>query len=183
MLPGAPAPLKPHSAFLLPVALAAATLAGCATKRIIIQEGHPPAIYDSKPMQVLEGKASWYGGRWIGRLTANGERYKPDDLTAAHKTLPFNSMVRVTNLRNSKSVIVRINNRGPYVRGRIIDLSIVAARKLDMMKDGVARVRIEVLRPIHMVDKPNLHIDERARQRASAYRQPQAQPIPSRDRR
>ncbi len=104
------------------------------------------SIYESKPVKVLTGKASYYYGRWIGRKTANGEIYRKSDFTAAHKTLPFNTMVRVTNLNNGKSVIVRINNRGPYIRGRIIDLSLEAAKKIDMTKAGVVPVKIEVLR-------------------------------------
>lgn len=98
-----------------------------------------------KPVKVLHGKASYYYGRWIGRKTANGEIYKASDVTAAHKTLPFNTRVRVTNLRNGKSVVVRINNRGPYIRGRILDLSLAAARKIQMTKAGVVPIKAEVL--------------------------------------
>lgn len=93
------------------------------------------------------GRASFYAGKWIGRLTANGEYYKASDVTAAHKFLPFNTRVKVTNLKNGKSVIVRINNRGPYIRGRDIDLSIVAAKQIDMIVAGVVPVRMEVLNP------------------------------------
>lgn len=95
--------------------------------------------------KVLEGKASYYYGKWIGRKTANGEIYRRGDMTAAHKSLPFGTTVRVLNLRNGKAVVVRINNRGPYVRGRIIDLSLAAAEKLGMTKAGVVRVKVEVL--------------------------------------
>lgn len=91
------------------------------------------------------GVASWYGGRWIGRKTANGERYHHNDLTAAHRTLPFGTYVRVTNLRNKKSAVVRINNRGPYIKGRIIDVSKRAATSLGLISSGVARVQVEVL--------------------------------------
>lgn len=100
---------------------------------------------EPKPTKVLHGKASYYYGKWIGRKTANGEIYRAKDVTAAHKTLPFNTRVRVTNLRNNKSVVVRINNRGPYVKGRIIDLSLAAAREVDMTKAGVVPVKVEVL--------------------------------------
>jgi rare lipoprotein A len=113
------------------------------------------AFYEPKPRSVEYGKASYYGGRWIGRLTANGEHYHRGDCTAAHKKLPFNTMVRVTNLKNGKSVIVRINNRGPYAKGRILDLSIVAARKIDMMDAGIIPVRAEILTPIEIINKPN----------------------------
>jgi len=109
---------------------------------------------------VETGKASFYGGRWIGRLTANGEHYHSADCTAAHKRLPFNTIVRVTNLKNGKSVIVRINNRGPYARGRILDLSLVAAHKIDMITDGVVPVRAEVLKPIEIITKPNRLLPE-----------------------
>ncbi|SFT65270.1 septal ring lytic transglycosylase RlpA family protein [Pseudomonas marincola] len=92
-----------------------------------------------------EGKASYYGARHHGKKTASGEAFNQNALTAAHRTLPFGSRVRVTNLRNDKSVVVRINDRGPYARGRIIDLSKHAAEQLDMLREGVATVRIEQL--------------------------------------
>lgn len=100
---------------------------------------------EPKPVQTITGIASYYGGRWIGRKTANGEIYRKADLTAAHKTLPFNTMVRVTNQRNKKSVVLRINNRGPYIKGRILDVSVAAARELQMETSGLAKVTIEVL--------------------------------------
>lgn len=90
------------------------------------------------------GTASWYGGRWHGRLTANGERYNQNTLTAAHKKLPFGTRVRVTNLNNGKSCVVRINNRGPYVRGRVIDLSVAAAKQLGFHSNGVTKVALEI---------------------------------------
>lgn len=91
------------------------------------------------------GEASWYGPGFHGKTTANGETYNQNDLTAAHRTLPFNTMVRVTNIRNGKSVVVRINDRGPYVGNRIIDLSRQAAREIDMIETGVAPVRLVIL--------------------------------------
>ncbi|MGF6611468.1 rare lipoprotein A [Paraburkholderia sp. WSM4175] len=91
------------------------------------------------------GRASWYGRFFHGRRTANGERYDMHALTAAHRTLPLGSYVRVTNPANSRSVIVRINDRGPYARGRVIDLSMAAAAMLDMRHAGTARVKIEGL--------------------------------------
>lgn len=93
----------------------------------------------------LIGKASWYGVPFHGRLTANGEIYDMNTLTAAHKTLPFDSLVKVTNLANNESVIVRINDRGPYVHGRNIDLSYQAAKHLNMVGAGVAPVKLEIL--------------------------------------
>ncbi|MGA7393791.1 MAG: septal ring lytic transglycosylase RlpA family protein [Terrimicrobiaceae bacterium] len=94
---------------------------------------------------IQTGLASWYGKEFKGGKTASGERYDPEEMTAAHRTLPFGTIVRVINLRNNKSVTVRITNRGPFVRGRIVDVSRAAAHKLDMMKSGVTRVRIEVV--------------------------------------
>jgi rare lipoprotein A len=91
------------------------------------------------------GRASWYGRFFHGRRTANGERYDMHAMTAAHRTLPLGSYVRVTNPANSRSVIVRINDRGPYARGRVIDLSMAAAAMLDMRHSGTARVQIEGL--------------------------------------
>lgn len=88
------------------------------------------------------GIASWYGGKFHGRQTANGEIFNTNDLTAAHKELPFNTKVTVTNMANGKSVDVRINDRGPYVGDRVIDLSYAAARALDMVRDGTANVLI-----------------------------------------
>ena len=102
------------------------------------------AAVQQKPFEQT-GIASWYGREFRGHKTANGERYNPDAMTAAHRKLPFGTMVRVTSLRNNRSVVVRINNRGPYIRGRIIDISAAAASQLDMIRSGIARVRIEVV--------------------------------------
>jgi rare lipoprotein A len=90
------------------------------------------------------GTASWYGPGFNGRKTASGERFDQNKLTAAHRSLPLDTVVKVTNLDNGKAVKVLINDRGPYVGKRVIDLSHAAARKLDMTDDGTARVRIEV---------------------------------------
>ena len=91
------------------------------------------------------GMASWYGPRHHGKQTASGQPFNQYALTAAHPKLPFGTRVRVTNLNNGKEVVVRINDRGPYKGGRIIDLSRAAARQLEMEVEGVGRVRIEVL--------------------------------------
>lgn len=90
------------------------------------------------------GTASWYGPGFHGRKTASGERFDQNKLTAAHRSLPLDTVVKVTNLDNGKAVKVSINDRGPYVGKRVIDLSRAAARELDMTDDGTARVRIEV---------------------------------------
>ena len=98
-----------------------------------------------RPAFTQVGFASWYGRHFDGKLTADGERFDMNALTAAHRTLPINSYVRVTNLTNNRSVIVRINDRGPYARNRIIDLSAEAARELGIRNGGIARVRIELV--------------------------------------
>lgn len=97
------------------------------------------------PAAVLSGTASWYGPDFHGRLTSNKEIYNMYDLTAAHKSLPFGTRVMVTNLLNGKSVEVRINDRGPFVGDRVIDLSYAAARLLDLVGPGTAPVRLEIL--------------------------------------
>jgi rare lipoprotein A len=97
----------------------------------------------AKPYQV--GTASWYGKQFHGKTTASGEPFDMFDLTCAHPTLPLGSYVRVTNLRNSRQVVVRVNDRGPVVPGRIIDLSYEAARLLEMKAYGIQRVRIDLV--------------------------------------
>lgn len=97
------------------------------------------------PRNVQTGLASWYGPKFHGKTTSNQEIFDMYDMTAAHRTLPFGTYVMVTNLDNDKSVTVRINDRGPFVKGRIIDVSYAAARMLDMLGPGIIHVRIEVL--------------------------------------
>src|SRR5712692_1419830 len=97
----------------------------------------------SKPYQI--GTASWYGSDFQGRATASGEPFNMYDFTAAHPTLPIGSWVRVTNLRNGRAVTVRINDRGPSVPGRIIDVSYSAARALEFKAQGLQRVRLDVV--------------------------------------
>jgi len=99
------------------------------------------------PSYRIEGIASWYGRDFHGRLTANGEVYDMHSISAAHTTLPMPSYVRVTNLDNGRSIIVRINDRGPYHRNRVIDLSIGTAKALDFYSRGLARVRVEYVGP------------------------------------
>lgn len=95
--------------------------------------------------ETFRGRASWYGPNFHGKKTSNGERYNMWKMTAAHKTLPMNTIVRVTNLNNGRSVVVRVNDRGPFVNTRIIDLSKKAAAELDMIKTGTAPVKLEIL--------------------------------------
>ncbi|HEY6306539.1 MAG TPA: septal ring lytic transglycosylase RlpA family protein [Candidatus Angelobacter sp.] len=99
---------------------------------------------EQKPYQV--GMASWYGKQFHGRATASGEDFDMFELTAAHRQLPLGTYVKVTNLRNGKWVVVRVNDRGPFVEGRIMDLSYGAARMISF-RDGIERVRLDVMRP------------------------------------
>jgi 3D (Asp-Asp-Asp) domain-containing protein len=92
------------------------------------------------------GLASWYGPGFYGRQTASGTVYTGARLTAAHRSLPFGTLVRVTNLENGRRVVVVIDDRGPFIRGRVIDLSVAAAQRLGMVRDGVVPVRIKVVR-------------------------------------
>ncbi len=93
----------------------------------------------------MVGEASWYGKKFHGRKTASGERFNMYGMTAAHPSLPFDTKVRVTNLTNHRSVIVRINDRGPFNEGRIIDVSYGVAQKLDFVNKGITQVRLEIL--------------------------------------
>ncbi len=102
-------------------------------------------VLSTEPYQV--GKASWYGGLFQGKSTASGEDYDMFHFTAAHRELPLGTFVKVTNLKNLKSVFVRINDRGPVTPGRIIDLSFSAARALEMHQKGLQKVRIDVVEP------------------------------------
>jgi rare lipoprotein A len=104
-----------------------------------------PVVPAVKVVNSFQGHASWYGPGFHGRLTANGERFNQNALTAAHKTLPFGTKVRVTNLNNGRSVVVRINDRGPFIRGRLIDLSKGSAQQIGLVASGVANVKLEIL--------------------------------------
>ncbi|MBU1284649.1 septal ring lytic transglycosylase RlpA family protein [Pseudomonas sp. NPDC079086] len=119
---------------LLLIAITSLLLSACASQGQVDPHGYH-----------AEGQASYYGARHHGNKTASGERFDQNALTAAHRSLPFGSRVQVTNLRNDKSVVVRINDRGPYAKKRIIDLSQKAAEQLDMLRDGVVPVRVEQL--------------------------------------
>lgn len=114
-----------------------AVVAGCA--------GLSRGPGEEAPRVIERGTASWYGPKFHGRLTANGERYDMDGMTAAHKTLPFGTLLEVRNLDNGRVCRVRVNDRGPFVRGRIVDLSRAAARELGMIGPGTARVELAVL--------------------------------------
>jgi rare lipoprotein A len=98
--------------------------------------------------QVGEGNASYYGNELAGNRTSSGERFDPRAFTCAHRSLPLGSKLRVTNLSNGRSVIVRVNDRGPFTRGRILDVSLAAAREIAMVGPGHARVRLELVRDV-----------------------------------
>jgi rare lipoprotein A len=108
--------------------------------------GSPRASLDDEvPAWMQNGRVSWYGPGFHGRRTANGEIFDTNELTMAHRSLAFGSRVRVTNLDNGRSIVVRVNDRGPYVRGRIADLSHAAASRLGFVEDGVVHARIELI--------------------------------------
>ena len=95
-----------------------------------------------------QGEASYYGAELAGNRTASGERFNPQAMTAAHRSLPLGTKLRVTNLSNGKSVIVRVNDRGPFARSRLIDVSLGAARSIGMVRSGKAQVKLEIVRSI-----------------------------------
>jgi rare lipoprotein A len=166
--------LSIFSQFLLSLLLLA-TVVGCGGKKP--QQARipaPPAIEESsqpteanvqtadgritvpknaKPIYVETGIASWYGSAYHNRKAANGEVFDMNQPTAAHKTLPLNSIVRVTNLKTGKSIVLRINDRGPFVGDRILDLSMAAAKELDVYRMGLAQVKLEVLQAPSPLDQ------------------------------
>ncbi len=100
---------------------------------------------DAKPISTEVGKASWYGAPYHNRRTSNGEIYNMNAMTAAHRTLPLGSIVRVTNVKTGHTALVRITDRGPFVKGRILDVSYAAAKRLDIWQPGIASVKVEVM--------------------------------------
>jgi rare lipoprotein A len=146
--------------------LIAFLFASCASSSKLAEE----SVAELKPVSVQHGIASFYAGRWIGRKTANGEIYRAKDLTAAHRTLPFDTRVMVTDKLTGKSTIVRINNRGPYVKGRVIDLSLRAARDIGLTKKrGVARVKLEVLPAENKQKEPRLTAKKMAEKEPTTF--------------
>jgi peptidoglycan lytic transglycosylase len=145
----------------LPLLVCAAVVAtGCATKGATVpvapsvvtpipaprpEPTRPPTPSERSPSVVETGVASWYGRQHHGKKTASGEPYDMTEMTAAHRSLPLGTRVRVTNLANERSVVVRVNDRGPFVDGRLIDVSHAAARALGALGAGVFKVRLEVL--------------------------------------
>jgi len=137
------------SRFFALAALAAASLSACAGPPRDVPPpapvAPPPVVQSScLPSFIDTGVASWYGEEFHMKATASGEPFDMNDLTAAHRWLPLNTIVRVTNLENGKSAVLRINDRGPYMRGRVLDVSRYAAQQLGMKRHGTAQVRIEV---------------------------------------
>jgi rare lipoprotein A len=124
-------------------ALLVALATSCGTSRPSTTSSVSPSPETGGVTQ--QGLASYYAQSLAGRRTASGEPYNPGELTAAHRTLRFGTVVRVTRLETGQSVVVRINDRGPYKSGRVIDLSMAAARRLDMVRAGVVRVRLQIL--------------------------------------
>ena len=122
---------------------------GCSKKKVHVSTpvGSAPAS-GSETLEDPVGYASWYGDPYHGRRTSNGEIYNKFEMTAAHRTLAFDTVVKVNNLENGKEVTVRINDRGPFVKDRIIDLSYAAARTIDMVGPGTAKVRLELLKVV-----------------------------------
>ncbi len=109
-------------------------------------ETEPAKFTNSEVIKVEEGTASYYADKFHGRPTASGEIFDMHKVSAAHRTLPLGTVARVTNLRNNKSIILRINDRGPFIKGRILDVSYEAAKQLDFIIQGTAPVKIEVLK-------------------------------------
>ena len=135
-----------HASILASLVLSVSfLLAGCAHKHHVARATLPPAPAPPQIPGAETGLASWYGHPYHGRAAADGEIYDMEKLTAAHRTLPFGTWVRVTNLSNTKSVDVRIIDRGPFIDGRVIDLSHAAAQAIDLIGPGVAPVRLDIL--------------------------------------
>jgi rare lipoprotein A len=142
--------MRGHIAHILAIVLSVVSL-GAAQRPASSESGktqdftHPGEVASLKRKPYQIGTASWYGDYFQGKATASGEPYNMYDLTAAHPTLPLGSWVRVTNLRNGRAVVVRINDRGPVVPGRIIDLSYSTARVLQFQSQGLQRVRLDLI--------------------------------------
>ena len=139
-----------YSGFIVVVLITAAIVSGCASSPRFTRErsggsNTHSASGDSKSRKTMEGIASYYADDFNGKKTANGETYDMYKMTAAHRSLPFNTKVKVTNLDNKRSIIVRINDRGPFKLERIIDLSLAAATQLGMKGTGTANVKLEVI--------------------------------------
>ncbi|NUQ80703.1 MAG: septal ring lytic transglycosylase RlpA family protein [Bacteroidetes bacterium] len=146
--------MRSVSSFSLVIcAITLGLLTGCGSTARFTSEKRPTRkpeattpVPAKKEEAVLTGVASYYGAKFHGRKTANGETFDMYGLSAAHRLLPFGTRLKVTNLANGKSVVVKVNDRGPFVDDRILDLSYGAARELDMLGTGLANVQIEIIR-------------------------------------
>ncbi|MGL3822055.1 septal ring lytic transglycosylase RlpA family protein [Sphingopyxis sp. R3-92] len=134
--------MRVFSAMLMPLLL---TVSAAAQDAEVTSDSADVAAQIDEETEIGSGMASYYGNELAGNRTASGERFNPGELTAAHRTLPFGSMVRVTNTSNGDSVVVRINDRGPFSHGRVIDVSHAAAREIGMHRSGTARVKLALL--------------------------------------
>lgn len=123
----------------------AVLLSAVVTVPVLASPTHNRHVESQRPAAVQVGAASWYGRWHAGRLTAKGERFDPQAMTCAHRSLPLGSVVKVTDLATGKNVALEVNDRGPYVKGRILDLSEAAARELGFGDKGVTIVRLEVI--------------------------------------
>ena len=134
--------MRAFSAMMIPLLL---TVSAAAQEVEAIDQADQSVADIDEETEIGGGMASYYGNELAGNRTASGERFDPGQLTAAHRSLPFGSMVRVTNTSNGDSVIVRINDRGPFAHGRVIDVSQAAAREIGMHRSGTARVKLALL--------------------------------------
>ena len=134
--------MRAFSAMMIPLLL---TVSAAAQEVEAIDQADQSVVDIDEETEIGGGMASYYGNELAGNRTASGERFDPGQLTAAHRSLPFGSMVRVTNTSNGDSVIVRINDRGPFAHGRVIDVSQAAAREIGMHRSGTARVKLALL--------------------------------------
>lgn len=172
--------MRPSVSLLAGLAVMLTMTAGCAHRRVVsrdvprdVEHGEFHGIY------VEEGIASWYGTEFHGRPTASTETYDMYKVSAAHKTLPLGTVVRVTDLEGGGEVVVTINDRGPYVEGRIIDLSYGAARELGLLDRGITRVRIESLALVNILGKLTLQVGAFSnRKNADALRESLARRFP-----
>lgn len=147
-LPPPPQPAEPSAATAAPEGAAkheGLPGAGNETQGESADLAEPTVSDNSKPLATEIGRASWYGPPYHNRRGSNGEVYNMHAMTAAHRTLPLGSIVRVTNLKTGHTALVRVTDRGPFIPGRILDLSLAAARKLDVYQPGVAEVKVEVM--------------------------------------
>ena len=133
--------MRAFSAMMIPLLLTVSA----AAQEVEVTDNPIADIVDETETEIGGGVASYYGNELAGNRTASGERFDPGQLTAAHRSLPFGSLVRVTNTSNGDSVVVRINDRGPFSRGRVIDVSQAAAREIGMHRSGTARVKLALL--------------------------------------